>query len=163
MYSCKIETPLGTMVAAAEAGKLRGVWFTTQKHFPKDYTQWEVKEDYPVFHQLKKWLSAYFEGKKVEADLPLDPLGTAFQKMVWKYLLQIPYGETTTYGEIAKMVAMEMKKPTMSAQAVGGAIGRNPISIIIPCHRVIGANRALTGYDGGLDKKEALLRLESKG
>lgn len=162
MYSCRFETPLGTMLAAARDNKLVGVWFTTQKHFPVDWAQWEEDENYPVFIRLKIWMKSYFEGQSGEVDFPLDPQGTDFQKMVWKYLLEIPYGEKTTYGEVAKKVALEMKKPTMSAQAVGGAIGRNPISIIIPCHRVIGANQALTGYDGGLDKKEALLHLESK-
>lgn len=161
MYSCRFETPLGEMLAAAKDGKLTGVWFTTQKHFPKDTNQWEEKADYPVFQKLKAWMKAYFEGTSPNLELPLEPQGTDFQKLVWKFLLEIPYGETATYGEVAKKVALEMKKPTMSAQAVGGAIGRNPISIIIPCHRVLGANRALTGYDGGLDKKEALLQLES--
>ena len=163
MYACRIETPMGLMLAAAKDGKLTGLWFMTQKHFPKEADQWEIKEDYPIFNEVRTWLNDYFEGKKVILNLPTDPQGTDFQKIVWKLLLEIPYGETTTYGDIAKKVALEMDRPTMSAQAVGGAIGRNPISIMIPCHRVIGANKGLTGYDGGLDKKEALLRLESEG
>lgn len=163
MYACRFETPLGQMLAAAKDEKLEGVWFTSQKHFPKGCENWIEKEDLPIFLALKEWIKAYFEGKDPGLTLPLNPQGTAFQKLVWKCLLEIPYGRTTTYGEIAKQVAIEMKKPSMSAQAVGGAIGRNPISIMIPCHRVIGANHTLTGYDGGLDKKEALLALEAKG
>ncbi len=162
VYSFRFETPLGQMLAAAQEDQLVGVWFTNQKYFPEGHENWTEKEDYPIFKTLKEWMKSYFDGKAPTVKLPLNPQGTDFQKTVWQYLLEIPYGTTATYGEIAQKVALEMNKPSMSAQAVGGAIGRNPISIIIPCHRVVGANHALTGYAGGLDKKEALLRLEAK-
>lgn len=160
METCTIETPLGELVAGVENDQLVGLWFTTQKHFPKNQSGWTTHSEHPVFIALKQWLKAYFKGEWQEIPFKLNPKGTDFQKMVWKYLLQIPQGQTRTYGEIAKSVALEMGRASMSAQAVGGAIGSNPISIVIPCHRVIGANRQLTGYDGGLDKKEALLKLE---
>ena len=107
-----------------------------------------------------RWLDLYFAGKKPDFTPPLHPEGSAFRQMVWKALLTIPYGETRTYGELAKRIAEEKHIPTMSAQAIGGAVGHNPISIIIPCHRVVGAKGALTGYAGGVEKKEFLLRLE---
>jgi methylated-DNA-[protein]-cysteine S-methyltransferase len=109
---------------------------------------------------LRSWLKGYFSGMNSELDLPLAPRGTPFQQAVWKILLRIPRGATITYGEIARKVAEEMGRPHMSAQAVGGAVGRNPIAILIPCHRVVGADGSLTGYAGGLEKKRALLRLE---
>lgn len=161
MYSCRFDTPLGQMIAAAENQKLVGVWFMGQKHFPEHCEHWVESAEEPVFKALKNWMEAYFNGENPICTIPLEPKGTDFQKKVWKHLLDIPYGTTSTYGDISKKVAIEMGKPTMSAQAVGGAIGKNPISIIIPCHRVIGTSKALTGYAGGLDKKEALLRLEA--
>ena len=111
--------------------------------------------------KAKKWLDRYFKGEKPQiSELDLEPIGSDFAKNVWKLLCEIPYGEVTTYGEIAKKVAKIMNKSTMSAQAVGGAVGHNPISIIIPCHRVIGTNGSLTGYAGGIDKKIFLLKHE---
>lgn len=114
--------------------------------------------------QAVTWLDAYFAGEKPSSkDLPINPKGTAFQKLVWNELLKIPYGKTTTYGQIAAKLAQQLGKPRMSAQAVGGAVGRNPISIIVPCHRVLGANGALTGYAGGVERKKWLLAHEGMG
>lgn len=147
-------------MAAVEEDALIGLWFTSQKHFPKDIKTWISNSDHMLFIELKNWLEKYFKGEDSEIKFLMAPKGTDFQKIVWKFLLEIPFGETTTYGTIAKKVAAAMGRESMSAQAVGGAIGRNPISISIPCHRVIGADKSLTGYDGGLDKKEILLNNE---
>lgn len=160
IYTCTIETPLGLLLAAVEEDVLIGLWFTSQKHYPKNIETWVSKPDHPLFYELKNWFVTYFKGEKSEVKFPMKPKGTDFQKTVWKFLLEIPFGQTTTYGTIAKKVATAMGRESMSAQAVGGAIGRNPISILIPCHRVIGADKNLTGYDGGLDKKEILLNIE---
>ena len=110
--------------------------------------------------RAKVWLDGYFSGNPAELSFPLNPHGTSFQKQVWEILLTVPYGKTTTYGAIAREIALRTGKEKMSAQAVGQAVGANPISILIPCHRVVGANGKLTGYAGGLDKKEWLLRHE---
>lgn len=163
IYSCTIDTPLGPMTAAATDDKLIGLWFVGQKHYPTAAQSWVPRPDYPVLVNLRSWIEGYFAGKGVRMDLPLEPQGTSFQKAVWKILLQVPPGKTITYGDIARQLAAERGVPSMSAQAVGGAIGRNPISILIPCHRVIGADGSLTGYAGGVDKKRALLQLEGAG
>jgi methylated-DNA-[protein]-cysteine S-methyltransferase len=154
IYTCSIETPLGPVTAAAEDGALTGLWFAGQKYFPSGTDSWTGKPEQPVFAVLRSWLGAYFEGKNPPIAFPLNPHGSAFQKSVWEILLQIPYGEVTTYGKIAKQLSCK------SAQAVGGAVGHNPVSLVIPCHRVVGANGHLTGYAGGIDKKEYLLKLE---
>ena len=156
--SCLIETPLGTICAAAEDKAVRGLWFTGQKYFPADAGTWTDTPDYPAFASLKSWLKDYFAGKNPKAKIPLSPEGTDFQQIVWKILLEIPYGKTTTYGAIAGQ--LDAAKGIASAQAVGGAVGHNPISLIIPCHRVLGADGSLTGYAGGLERKRALLELE---
>jgi methylated-DNA-[protein]-cysteine S-methyltransferase len=160
IYTCTIETPLGLLLAAVEEEALIGLWFSSQKHYPKDMEKWINRPDNLLFNELKTWLEKYFKGEESEIKFPMAPKGTDFQKIVWKFLLEIPFGQTSTYGTIAKKVAVAMGKESMSAQAVGGAVGRNPISILIPCHRVIGADKNLTGYDGGLDKKEVLLNIE---
>ena len=161
IYTCKIETPLGAITASAENNSLTGLWFIGQKYYPSGTESWINKSDYPVFKELKLWIKNYFEGKNLSVcNIKLEPQGTVFQKEVWKILLKIPYGATTTYGEIAKQLARKKGLSSMSAQAIGGAVGHNPISILIPCHRVIGAAGNLTGYAGGIEKKEALLRLE---
>jgi methylated-DNA-[protein]-cysteine S-methyltransferase len=118
------------------------------------------QEEHPVFWQTAVWLDAYFRGETPTAAVPLALDGTAFQKQVWSILLDIPYGETRTYGSIAKEMAAALGKEKMSAQAVGQAVGRNPVSILVPCHRVVGAKGRLTGYAGGLEMKKALLELE---
>jgi len=152
------ETPLGKIQAAADGGALTGLWFIGQKYFPTGIESNKNEPDHPVFVALKSWLDDYFAKKKPKIHFPLTPFGTDFQQAVWKLLLEIPYGETSTYGTIASRMAGSGRKA--SAQAVGGAVGHNPISLLIPCHRVIGSDGSLTGYAGGIDKKRALLELE---
>lgn len=148
---------------ASKDNKLIGAWIEGQKYFLGNLKEEiQEKEDDIILVKAKKWLDRYFKGEKPQiSELDLEPMGSNFAKNVWKLLCEIPYGEVTTYGEIAKKVAKIMNKSTMSAQAVGGAVGHNPISIIIPCHRVIGANGSLTGYAGGIDKKIKLLQHEN--
>lgn len=160
IYRCQIDTPLGRITAAAEKDALTGLWFEGQKYYPSQVDQWREEAEYEVFKALRLWLGHYFAGKDQKIMLELCPKGTSFQRAVWDILLEIPFGEITTYGEIAKKVAQQNGVATMSAQAIGGAVGHNPISILIPCHRVLGAKKNLTGYAGGLDKKEALLKIE---
>ena len=133
-----------------------------QKYFAITVSEeMEQKDDIPVFVKTKKWLNRYFAGQKPSInELPLAPSGNEFRQNVWKLLCEIPYGETTTYGELARKIAKQMNKTSMSAQAVGGAVGHNPVSIIIPCHRVVGTGGNLTGYAGGIDIKIKLLKLE---
>jgi len=140
---------------SAENGALTGLWFTGQKHYPSQTETWVNDSNYPVFESLRSWLSGYFAGKCPKQTIKLNPHGTDFQRSVWDVLLKIPYGQFTTYGEIAKQLGYK------SARAVGGAVGHNPISILIPCHRVIGTNGNITGYAGGVDKKRALLKIEN--
>ena len=161
MYTFIADTPLGAMRAAAEDGFLRGLWFIGQKYFPAATETWIEVPDYPVFVSLGSWLKDYFAGQIPATEVPLSPKGTAFQEAVWKLLLKIPYGKTTSYGAIAALLAGAGKKA--ASQAVGGAVGHNPISLIIPCHRVLGSDGSLTGYAGGLEKKRALLELEKNG
>ena len=157
MYTFITQTPLGAVQAAADDDALRGLWFTGQKYFPAAAETWHNRPDYPVFAALEAWLKDYFSGKNPAVTMPLSPEGTDFQQAVWKLLLEIPYGKTTTYGTIAANLGAAKDG---AAQAVGGAVGHNPISLIIPCHRVLGADGSLTGYAGGLEKKRALLELE---
>lgn len=160
IFCCYLDTPLGRALAAASAEGLTGFWFAGQKYYPKGVEGWTQKDEHPVFVALRKWLGAYFAGENPAPTFACAPRGTAFQKAVWDMLLKIPYGKLTTYGDIAHKLAQKGGKASMSAQAVGGAVGHNPISLVIPCHRVVGASGKLTGYAGGLDKKEALLKLE---
>ena len=159
-YTCTIETPLGAMTAAAENEALIGLWFIGQKYYPTIVPRWICEPDYPVFTALRHRLSRYFSGKEEGYDLQLAPHGSPFRKAVWDALARIPFGQTVTYGAIAREIACTQGLSAMSAQAVGGAVGHNPLTILIPCHRVVGVNGRLTGYAGGLDRKEALLRLE---
>jgi len=148
-------SPLGTMTLAASAQGLCGVWFDGQQHQP-DPQHWEVTPTHPVLQAAATQLAAYFAAQRARFTLPLDlSLGTPFQQSVWKRLQAIPYGVTQSYGEIARYLG----QPAAS-RAVGAAVGRNPLSIIVPCHRVVGSNGALTGYAGGLERKIALLQLE---
>lgn len=170
IYTCTIAAPLGEIRAAAEDEALTGLWFTGQKYFPAKIDGWVENDGYGVFDALRSWLGAYFSGSNVAqrsveilSGIKLAPHGTAYQKTVWDQLLKIPYGATTTYGEIARRAAAALKKSSASAQAAGGAVGHNPISLVIPCHRVIGADGSLTGYAGGLDRKKALLEMERGG
>lgn len=161
MFITTCETPLGTATLASDGISLTGLWLEGQKHFGLSAgTEVQVSPTPAVFEQTKRWLDLYFSGKEPDFCPPLDPDGTDFQKTVWSVLRTIPYGDTLTYGEVSKLVAAKLGRSSMSAQAVGGAVGRNPISIIVPCHRVIGADGSLTGYAGGLWRKEKLLRLE---
>lgn len=160
IHTCTVETPLGAMTATAENQALLGLWFIGQKHYPRQTADWRCDPDYPVFMALRLGLSEYFSGREDGWQIPLAPRGSSFRMAVWDALLRIPYGKTVTYGEIAREIAASRGLSTMSAQAVGGAVGHNPISILIPCHRVMGGDKKLTGYAGGLDRKEALLRLE---
>ncbi|ABA90235.1 methylated DNA--protein cysteine S-methyltransferase [Syntrophotalea carbinolica DSM 2380] len=160
LHTCTIDTPLGIMTAAADDGKLAILRFCGPKGLFTDTANCAERPDNPVLVALRAWLDDYFDGKRPRPNLPLEPRGTPFQKAVWEILKQVPYGATITYGEVAKKLAAARGLASMSAQAVGGAAGRNPIAILIPCHRVIGADGRLTGYAGGLDKKQALLQLE---
>jgi len=148
------DSPLGKMFLCCDGGNLTAVVFEGQKHEAKHIPNDVIWDSCPVLEQTKSWLSAYFRSEAPENLPAMKPMGTPFQKQVWNLLLQIPYGKTVTYGELAKQLGCK------SAQAVGSAVGRNPISILIPCHRVVGAKGTLTGYAGGVEKKEMLLKLE---
>ncbi len=160
IHTTHYTSPLGDLLLAERGGALTGLWIEGQKYYFDPVEKIEERET-PILDLTKEWLDRYFAGEKPRIDeLKLSPVGSDFQRAVWDILREIPYGEVTTYGEIAKKIALRMGKPRMSAQAVGGAVGRNPISIIIPCHRVVGANGSLTGYAGGIDKKVKLLSHE---
>ena len=161
-YSTIYSSPIGSIMLASDGEKLIGLWNEKQKyHGNTIFKDMETKNDIPVFGSTKKWLDKYFAGEKPAIhELPIAPVGSDFRQNVWGILCEIPYGETTTYGDIAKKIAVKMNKKTMSSQAVGGAVGHNPLSIIIPCHRVVGASGSLTGYAGGIKTKMKLLELE---
>ena len=147
------------MLAADETG-LRGLWVDGQKYFARVLSAERIEQNTPALTEAKRWLDIYFAGKEPDFLPPLHPTGSAFRQSVWEILLKIPYGQTITYGDIARQLAAKRGLANMSAQAVGGAVGHNEISVIIPCHRVVGANGSLTGYAGGIDKKIKLLKLE---
>lgn len=153
-------SPLGGILLAADEIGLTGLWFDGQKYFARDLPTEHVEQNTPVLSEVKRWLDIYFTGREPDFTPPLHPIGSVFRQSVWEILLQIPYGQTTTYGEIARQLAAKLGLPRMSAQAVGGAVGHNEVSIIIPCHRVVGTSGSLTGYAGGIDKKVKLLELE---
>lgn len=155
-------SPLGGITLASDGTHLTGLWFDGQKYFAAGLQKQHAKKELLVFRQTKEWLDCYFKGQNPDFMPPLSVHGSAFCMTVWEFLKQIPYGQVTTYGEIAKQIAKQCGIASMSAQAVGGAVGHNPISIFIPCHRVVGANGSLTGYAGGIDKKAQLLRLEKQ-
>lgn len=159
-YTHKYKSPLGNMLIAADDTGLTGLWFEGQKYFALYLDKNNKEKDLPIFDKTKEWLDIYFSGTNPNFKLPLHFIGTDFQKEVWEILCRIPYGETVTYGEIAAKIALKRILKHMSAQAVGGAVAHNEISIIVPCHRVIGAKGNLTGYAGGLEKKIELLKLE---
>ena len=149
-----INTPLGEMLLARTANGLAGVWFTGQKHHPAPFAAPQQRDD-EMLCRAAEQLHAYFAGEPVTFDVPLDLQGTPFQRAVWQALLAIPAGDTRSYGEIAKAL-----DSASAVRAVGGAVGRNPVSVIVPCHRVVGSDGSLTGYAGGVDRKRALLALE---
>lgn len=160
IYTSKYTSPLGGILLAADEVGLRGLWFDGQKYFARDLPDERTERETPVLSEAKRWLDLYFGEQEPDFLPPLHPVGTPFRQAVWEILLRIPYGKTVTYGEISKQLAEKMGLERMSAQAVGGAVGHNKISIIIPCHRVVGSNGSLTGYAGGIDRKIKLLGLE---
>ena len=158
-YKTTYQSPIGLITLACNDNHLIGLWIEDQKYFGANLDM-ILKDDHHIFAMTKKWLDRYFKADKpIISELPLAPIGSQFRKDVWQILCEIPYGEVITYGDIAKRIALKNNKQ-MSAQAVGGAVGHNPISIIIPCHRVVGSNNSLTGYASGIDKKIKLLELE---
>ena len=159
-YTSVYSSELGDILLAADEIGLTGLWFFGQSYFADTLPAEQVAQETPILAQAREWLDEYFSGKEPDFTPKLHPIGSPFRQAVWKLLLQIPYGQTTTYGEIARQLEKLQNRPHMSAQAVGGAVGHNGISIIIPCHRVVGTKGSLTGYAGGLDKKMALLELE---
>ena len=154
------DSPLGRIRMAADEIGLTGLWFEGSKYDADRLPAGYLEQETEILSAGKHWLDLYFGGQKPVFLPPLHPKGCAFQMTVWGILLEIPYGKTISYGEIARKIAEKRGIPRMSAQAVGGAVGHNPIAIIIPCHRVVGADGSLTGYAGGLDKKNKLLELE---
>lgn len=157
---CHYESPLGNMLLAADDTGLTGVWFEGGKYYADGLKPEHEERETEILAQAREWLTVYFSGTEPKFLPPVHLTGTPFQLAVWERLQRIPYGETVTYGEIAREIAVQSGIPRMAAQAVGGAVGRNKISIIVPCHRVVGADGGLTGYAGGMDKKERLLSLE---
>ena len=156
-YTAHYDSPLGGIMLASDGKALIGLWVNGQRYFGSTLgTRHEERSGLPIFDETCRWLDIYFSGREPDFLPPLSLRGTPFQQRVWEALLTIPYGQTVTYGELARRLGCR------SAQAVGGAVGRNPISIIVPCHRVVGADGSLTGYAGGLDRKRALLELEQK-
>lgn len=159
-YIDHYESPLGGLTLASDGEALTGLWFDRQKYFGDTLAGAAEERPLPVFTQTREWLDLYFRGKVPEFMPPLEMRTTAFRKAVWEILLTIPYGKTMTYGEIAARIAEQRGMEAMSARAVGGAVAHNSISILIPCHRVVGTGGNLTGYSAGLEKKIYLLELE---
>ena len=159
-YTKRYMSPIGEILLAADDAGLTGLWFEGSKYFAAELPEAHIEQDTPVLLETIQWLDVYFAGKEPDFTPLLHLVGSDFRQAVWNILLSIPYGRTMTYGQIAKQLAKNTGIDKMSAQAVGGAVGHNPISIIVPCHRVVGASGSLTGYAGGLDKKIALLELE---
>lgn len=159
-YVFDYHSPSGDITVASDGTSVTGLWFKGQKYYGDTLETDQEERDLAVFESVREWLDSYFAGQNPGFTPPLSLKGSPFRRLIWEILCEIPYGEVTTYGEIAKQVASKTGKPHMSAQAVGGAVGHNPISIIVPCHRVVGTDGSLTGYAGGLDKKISLLTLE---
>lgn len=157
------DSPLGRIILASDGENLTGLWFDGQKYCLKGLSDDAEKTDLPIFETAKKWLDIYFGGEKPNFSVPIAFNDTEFRVSVWKLLMDIPYGETVTYKSLGEKIAEQTGKKSMSAQAIGGAVGHNPISIIVPCHRVVGSDGSLTGYAGGTEKKLKLLRLEGVG
>ena len=153
-------SPLGRITLSSDGEALTGLWFDGQKYFGSTLSHELEEKKLPVFETADRWLALYFGGREPGFTPPVSMRATPFRRAVWEILLTIPYGQTMTYGEIAERIAEQMGLARMSAQAVGGAVGHNPISLIIPCHRVVGADGSLTGYAGGLDRKAKLLEME---
>lgn len=159
-YTADHVSPVGKILLASDGSALTGLWFYGQKYFAAGLPQENTAADLPVFRQTAQWLDVYFSGHQPDFMPPLCLMGTPFQKQVWQMLQQIPYGSVTTYGALAAEIAKARGLHAMSARAVGSAVGRNPVSIIVPCHRVVGSDGSLTGYAGGISRKRSLLQLE---
>lgn len=159
-YQKRYNAPLGEMIMVSDGTALTSLVFNKQKYYESEVPKDCVGKSLPIFDETARWLDIYFSGEEPDFTPAISLKGSEFRKDVWDILMGITYGEVTTYGEIAKEIAKKRGISRMSAQAVGGAVGHNPISIIVPCHRVVGANGNLTGYAGGLERKEELLRLE---
>ncbi len=161
IYKTTYKSPVGRYYLYASEQGLEGIYLENQKYFYKTKEQILIKDDLPVFDFIKHWLDDYFAGKNPIIDLSILSMhGTSFQNEIWSILATIPYGKTMTYGDIAKLLAKQRGIERMSAQAVGGAVGHNPFSIYIPCHRILGSDGSLTGYAGGIEVKRVLLELE---
>ena len=159
----RYDSPLGLITMACDGNALTGLWFNGQKHFGESLSADHTERFLPVFDETCRWLDLYFSGSIPDFTPPLNLRGTAFRRTVWEILLTIPYGRTTTYGRIAESIAAQKETGRLSAQAVGNAVGHNPVSLIVPCHRVVGADGSLTGYAGGTDRKRRLLEMEYEG
>jgi methylated-DNA-[protein]-cysteine S-methyltransferase len=159
-YVHRIKSPVGILTVSSDGKNISGLWIEGQKYFAKTLGKDVLEQNLPVFENAGKWLGIYFSGKEPDFMPPLMPAGSPFQKAIWNILCKIPYGQTTSYGEIAKQFNLANKGRHTSARAVGSAVGHNPVSILIPCHRVIGKNGDLTGYAGGLNIKLKLLQTE---
>lgn len=159
-YTHHYSSPLGGITLASDGEDLTGLWFDGQKYFGAGLTEQPEEKELEIFRRTQKWLNIYFSGKAPDFTPSLSMKGTLFRREVWEIMLTIPFGETMTYGEIAGRIAARRGIDKMSAHAVGGAVAHNPISLIIPCHRVVGSNGSLTGYAGGLEKKVRLLQME---
>ena len=158
-FACQLDSPLGPIVLTEEDGALRSLRFVGQRYFPDSLPPFVDPAARPVFEETADWLARYFSGHEPDFTPPLALQGTPFRLAVWELLREIPCGETRSYGELARILEARLGRP-VSARAVGGAVGHNPISLLIPCHRVIGADGSLTGYAGGLSRKRSLLELE---
>lgn len=159
-YTAVYQSPLGEILLAADDAGLTGLWFEGQKYYACGLDKEHEEKETPVLRDTRRFLDIYFSGKEPGFTIPLHTAGTPFQMAVWEILRRIPYGETVSYGEIARELARGQKNPGALARAVGGAVGHNRISILIPCHRILGAGGSLTGYAGGIDRKRKLLDLE---
>lgn len=160
LYYKKVASPLGEITLRSDGEALTGLWFADDKHYGAKDIAGAALADLDVFMQAEAWLAEYFAGREPKVSVPLKLQGSEFQMQVWRLLQDIPYGRLVTYGDIAKKIAAQKGLARMSAQAVGGAVGHNPLCIIVPCHRVVGANGSLTGYGGGMWRKVRLLELE---
>lgn len=160
VYTDTYKSKLGNILLAADETGIIGLWFEGQKYYASTLPDEYISQETKVLKETKNWLDMYFSGEEPKFIPPLHLIGSVFRQEVWKILLRIPYGKTVTYGEIARQMAVIQKREHSSARAIGGAVGHNPISVIIPCHRVVGTKGKLTGYAGGIDKKVALLKLE---
>ncbi|WP_203637562.1 methylated-DNA--[protein]-cysteine S-methyltransferase [Levilactobacillus wangkuiensis] len=159
MLQKRLETPLGPVTVMSDGLSLTGLWFTDQKYYGSTLPKLTLVAERPIFAKVETWLADYFAGKQPPVNFPVRPQGTPFRQAVWQQLQRIPYGQVRTYGELAADVGDQLGH-FVGAQAIGGAVGHNPISLVVPCHRVVAGDGDLTGYAGGLPRKQALLRLE---